>query len=77
MPETKYKEYYQGGVLVSREPYIVPDWVLQQEQDERTVKQELLDKARFAFDNWDSLKAAQKDTFLRHLLLYVLWRGDR
>lgn len=46
-------------------------------QDEATIRETLLEKGRLALDNWSTLTAAQKDSILKALLVYVLREESR
>ena len=76
MSQIRYwEEYEQGtGRLLRRVPYEVSDAQFQAEADEVATRSDLLDRGRQALANWASLTAAQKDTVLKALLRYVLWK---
>ena len=73
MPETRYTELYQDGVLVGKEPYEVSDEQLYQEQlaAEFNAAHE---QAILAYKNWGSLTLAQKDAILKGLVKWALWK---
>ncbi len=64
------------GTLTFSDPIPKTDEDLYQEE----LKQEFNDihtQAINAYKNWDSLTLAQKDTILKNLLKYALWREGR
>ena len=76
MPETRYVDEYTDGVLSNRIPYEVSDEELYQE----SLAQEFNDvheQAILALKHWDSLTISQKDTILRNLLKWALWKDER
>lgn len=76
MPGTRYVDEFTDGVLVNRVPYEVSDEELYQE----ALAQEFNDVhevAIQALQNWGSLTMAQKDTVLKHLVKWALWKDDR
>ena len=67
MPETRYIDTYENGVLVSHVPYTVSDAELAIE----SIKKETdtaNDQALAAYQNWSSLNPIQKDKVLKTLL---------
>ncbi len=75
MPETRYvRVYEQGtGILLKEEPYEVSDEQLYLEQlaDEFN---NVHTQAILALKNWGSLTLAQKDTILKGLVKWALWK---
>jgi len=73
MPETRYIEEYENGELINRIPYEVSDEELYQEQlaEEFNAVHE---QAILALKNWGSLTLAQKDTILKNLIKWALWK---
>ena len=74
MPKTRYTEEYDGkGNLVNKIPYEVSDGELYQEQLE-AESNDVHEKAILALKNWGSLTLAQKDTILKNLIKWALWK---
>jgi hypothetical protein len=77
MPVTRYiEEYDNQGNVINRVPYQVSDEQLYQEQLEHEFN-EVHTAAIAAYKNWDSLTLAQKDTILKNLVKYALWKEGR
>jgi len=74
MPETRYIDLYDpDGNLIGQEPYEVSDEELRQEQL-LAASNDRLHAALLAVAHWPSLSLAQKDTIVKNLVLYVLWK---
>ena len=73
MSETRYVKVYEDGVLVAEEPYEVSDEQVYEEQLAHEFN-EVHETAILALKNWDSLTLAQKDTILKHLIKWALWK---
>lgn len=77
MSETRYiKEYDRQGNVINQIPYEVSDEELYQEELE-TQFNEVHETAILALKNWDTLTLAQKDTILKNLLKWALWKDGR
>jgi hypothetical protein len=73
MPETRYKRRYERDGIVSQVSYEVTDEQLHQE----ALDAEFNDKSHqglLAYNNWPNLTPTQKDTVLKNLLGFVLYR---
>ena len=74
MPKTRYTEEYDGkGNLVNKIPYEVSDEQLYQEQLDKEFN-DAHKSAILALKNWSRLTLAQKDTILKNLIKWVLWK---
>lgn len=62
---------YKNGVLVSRAPIEVSDEELYQEEIARQAN-DSIHRIKAAFDNWDSLTAAQKREVVKECLCCLL-----
>ena len=76
MPETRYIETYEDGVLVSRTPYEVSDEQLYLESLEAECNSQHT-KVLQAINNWGSLTPAQKDQLLKFLAKFYIVAGER
>lgn len=59
MPETRYTELYQDGVLVGTEPYVVSDEQLAKEQSDADSN-DAIHQVKDNLDDWDNLSNAEK-----------------
>ena len=73
MAEIRYVEVYANGVKVKEVPYVVSDEVVAQENQAKEFNEIHL-AAKQALANWDRLTLAQKDTILKNLLRWALWK---
>ena len=73
MAEIRYVEVYANGVKVKEVPYVVSDEVVVQENQAKEFNEIHL-AAKQALANWDRLTLAQKDTILKNLLRWALWK---
>ena len=78
MPETRYQtiETYdsEGNVINTEQiPYEVSNEELYQEQLNAEFN-DIHEKAILALKNWGSLSLAQKDTILKNLTKWALWK---
>ena len=74
MPETRYNERYdEKGNLIERIPYEVTDEELYQEQLAEGFNS-VHTQAILALKNWSSLTLAQKDTILKNMVKWALWK---
>ena len=76
MPETRYiRNFDVDGNELEPTPYEVSEEQLYQEQLGREFN-DVHTQAILALKNWSSLTLAQKDTILKNLLRWALWKDE-
>jgi len=74
MPETRYIRHFdKDGNELEPTPYEVSDEQLYQEQLAKKFN-DMHTQAIAALKNWSSLTLAQKDTILKNLVKWALWK---
>ena len=74
MPKTRYiEDYNKDGTLKEKIPYEVSDEQLYQEQLDKEFN-DAHKRAILALKNWSRLTLAQKDTILKNLIKWALWK---
>lgn len=74
MGEIRYVDVYDNeGNVIAQEPYEVSDEELYQEQLAGEMN-DVHSQAISALKNWYSLSSAQKDTILKSLVKWALWK---
>jgi len=73
MPETRYIREYTDGELSSEVPYEVSDEQLRKEELDHQFN-EVHVAGLLAYNNWGSVTSAQKDTVLKNILGWALWK---
>uniref|UniRef100_A0A6M3K909 Uncharacterized protein n=1 Tax=viral metagenome TaxID=1070528 RepID=A0A6M3K909_9ZZZZ len=74
MPETRYIREYTDGELSSEVPYEVSDEQLRKEELDHQFNEVHAVVGLLAYNNWGSVTSAQKDTVLKNILGWALWK---